>query len=182
MRYYRDFRQDLVIILDEEYRDYPFNKNYMVSNYGSVYCKRGYKVCQYIDRNGYLEAKIDNVDKSVHRLVLLTFDFNPNYKTLEVNHKDGVKTNNVLSNLEWCTRSENIIHAFDHNLAKSGEDHPNAIHSNAEVAEICKYIKYDNMNAKQISEALNVEYNTNFRKFVNRIRIGLSWKRIYDSV
>lgn len=38
------------------------------------------------------------------------------------------------------------------------------------------------MNAKQISEALNVEYNTNFRKFVNRIRIGRSWKRIYDKV
>ena len=119
--------------------------------------------------------------KKIHRLVAEAFIPNPENKK-EVNHKDGIKTNNVLSNLEWCTRSENIIHAFDHNLAKSGEDHPNAIHSNAEVAEICKYIKYDNMNAKQISEALNVEYNTNFRKFVNRIRIGRSWKRIYDSV
>lgn len=52
---------------------------------------------------------------AIHRLVALTFIPNPNnYK--EVNHKDGNKSNNHFSNLEWCSRSGNAKHAFDTGL------------------------------------------------------------------
>ena len=51
----------------------------------------------------------------IHRLV--AFHFCENYQEdLVVNHKDGNKLNNKAENLEWVTRSENDLHAYEHNL------------------------------------------------------------------
>ena len=64
---------------------------------------------------GYLRAVLSVDGKYnhvyVHRLVADAFVPNPQGK-LEVNHKDGNKKNNVASNLEWVTHSENGLHAF----------------------------------------------------------------------
>lgn len=68
------------------------------------------------DRNGYLcvSLKTDSGWKnfSVHRLIAQCFLPNPDNKPC-VNHKDGNKHNNAVSNLEWCTYSENEKHSYD---------------------------------------------------------------------
>ena len=79
--------------------------------------------------NGYMVvALIKNKARKVfriHRLVAFAF-----VETIEgkpyVNHIDGDKTNNNASNLEWCTRSENMMHAFRVGLVKpkTGKDNP----------------------------------------------------------
>lgn len=53
---------------------------------------------------------------SVHRLVLENFSPCDNMKELQVNHKDGNKKNNSLTNLEWVSCQENITHAVENNL------------------------------------------------------------------
>lgn len=60
---------------------------------------------------------------SVARLVAIAFIPNPK-KLPQVNHIDGDRNNNTVSNLEWCTAAENCQHAWDNGLISSGTSKP----------------------------------------------------------
>ena len=72
-----------------------------------------------IDKYGYYKVLLSYngivKEKSVHRLLAFAYLPNPENKC-DVNHIDGNKSNNNLSNLEWATRSENVKHAFKNKL------------------------------------------------------------------
>lgn len=67
------------------------------------------------NNHGYIEVRLskESVTKThfLHRLLAQTFIPNP-LKKKEVNHKNGFKTDNRLSNLEWCMHDENVKHAY----------------------------------------------------------------------
>lgn len=72
---------------------------------------------------------------NTHRLVTAAF-LGPCPLNSEVNHKDGDKTNNRLSNLEYVTSSENRLHALRLGLQPSGEAHWAALLTESDVQEI----------------------------------------------
>lgn len=90
------------------------------------------------NRGGYIEVVLyldkKPYTKKVHRLVAEAFleDIGLN----EVNHIDGDKSNNVVSNIEYCTRSYNNQHAYDTGLKLKGENHCRAKLTEKEIIEI----------------------------------------------
>jgi hypothetical protein len=156
-----------------------FDGRYEVSNLGRV---RSLLDCllrpktptlkiQSVDMNGYPTVNLyfhkKLIVKRIHRLVALAFIPNPANKP-QVNHIDGVKSNNNLSNLEWVTKSENIQHSYNIGTHKrlKGEDATNVKWSNAEVIEIKNAIN-TGMTSKQLYEkfpTLNSKHLYLFRK------------------
>lgn len=89
---------------------------YKVSEDGNAMNKRGTKMMsQHKNQCGYLRVHLYIKDKyafiSTHVLVAKAFIPNPD-NLEQVNHKDGNRTNNTVDNLEWISRSENILHSY----------------------------------------------------------------------
>lgn len=113
---------------NEEWRDIKgYDGRYQVSNYGRVRSLRLNKIngkfktliIKPSSRKGYLLYGLSKNGKtktySAHRLVALSFIENPNGYD-QINHKNGIKNDNRVINLEWCNGSMNIRHAYDNNL------------------------------------------------------------------
>ena len=107
--------------IDKEWRLIENSGNYEVSNYGEVRNKTTHRILISRLLSGYLAISIQINNKKVlskiHRLVSTSFLVCPD-ESFIVNHKDGVKTNNNVENLEWVSRSENAKHAFRLGLNK----------------------------------------------------------------
>ena len=117
-----------------------FAAHYQISTFGRVksFCKGKEKILRlFVDTDGYLYASLfkngKHTKRKIHRLVAKAFIANPEDKP-QINHRDGNKMNNHVSNLEWSTSLENNRHAVQIGLMKSGADCRDAKLTNEQVA------------------------------------------------
>ena len=93
-------------------------ENYIIYSDGKIWSKRKSKFIKpHTTGAGYKQVEIDGIPFYVHRLVGTYFIENIERKP-QINHIDGFPSNNDVSNLEWCTQSENNTHANKTGLRK----------------------------------------------------------------
>jgi len=161
----------------EQYKIIPFAPKYAVSNLGNVMNLKTKKILKNrLKKDGYIDTILINNDsyKSylLHRLVAICFIDNPfNYK--QVNHINGIKTDNNLNNLEWCSHEQNIKHAIKTGLFnKVGENHPRAKLNNNQVKEIKTYLN-KKVKHRILAEQFGVSIQT-----ISEINTGAKWSHI----
>lgn len=133
------------------------DNKYSVSNTGEVtsYKYNSPRILKQLKHTGgYLQVclRVNNVtyNRYVHRLVACTYIPNPN-NLPQVNHKDGNKTNNNVTNLEWVTAKENLTHAVETGLGGmtgvKGKDNPRSLKVNQLSIQTGEVIAtYDSVN------------------------------------
>lgn len=123
---------------NNQYKEGHILKNNMIKGYANVQ----------LHKNGKVKLM------RVHRLVCMAFLENPENKPY-VNHKDGNKANNNLSNLEWCTPSENEIHkhrVLNHTPCKYKL-------TNEQISTLMQ-LRMDGKRLHELASLLNVPVNT----------------------
>lgn len=175
----RNFQLPLNIVRRKHmFKNIPGHPDYSVNENGEIKSNRRNKLLtSYNNRYGYVTFGIRKNKKkkiiTAHQAVALTFIPNPENKS-QVNHKDGNKKNNHISNLEWATPSENIKHAFDNGLITKpkGELHGKSILTEKDVILICERLQ-DGWRNKDIAEDMNINIKT-----ISNIRSGHRWDHI----
>jgi hypothetical protein len=174
---------ELVTLTTEVWKDIPeYEGLYQISNLGRVKSfqrNRELILKSFKNRYGYHQVDLSKNKKGKsytnHRLVMLTFKLDVKSYYDEVNHIDGNKENNHIDNLEWCTRSENIQHAYDNELRTSkGENNARSKLTEIQVKKIRFYGKNQIFNQSDLSKMFNV--NT---RSISNIILNKSWKHVH---
>lgn len=143
---------------------------YQISDTGNVkrtksgrILKNGTHTCGYLQVNLYKDGKPTTI--SIHRLVAAAFISSDNLDEVQVNHINGIKTDNTLANLEWVTRSENINHAT---------------YSRLRDKSLCENSKQSKLTNEQVREIKNYDGKVSMAKLAKKysVSVKLIWNII----
>lgn len=138
------------------------NTKWLVNKNGEVFGIRNgkeYKKKGSLHSRGYVYIRTTNGNYQLHRLVASAFLPNTNNKSC-INHKDGDKTNNKLSNLEWVTHKENYEHSIKNKLFKQPEKNSGKLkYTNKQCKKVLEMIE-KGITYKKAGEKYNMPYST----------------------
>lgn len=176
-----DIKKRSILIPNEFWRDIPnYEGLYRISSLGRIYSykrrdskgrlKGGLFKSTPLGRNGNykfvtLNKNGKKISKDVHRLIMETFLVQ--FKNQCVNHKNGIKTHNWISNLEWTTQSKNLLHAYRTGLHKGAKGTRIMTWSKArKVRELSK-----NTPRKELAIMFNCSISC-----IREIIVNITWK------
>lgn len=185
----------LLDLKGEVWKDYEeIPERYEVSSYGRIRAKSYIKkssnssgVFSFItkpkiiktlrNREGYIQARLrgenkKDITRKVHRLVAITFLTDTYEAGLEVNHKNSLRFDNRVSNLEWMTHQDNVIHGFDNGRSVKGILHPQALLNE----DLVRYIVTEyrkGVSVTDLSEEIGIKYHT-----IWKVAKRINWKHI----
>ena len=145
----------------EHYKKIKGYDNYLVSDRGRVFNYKFKKFLKPLKNGcGYFTVNLckNGISKlhTIHRLVALAFILNPENKRT-VNHIDGIKTNNLVSNLEWNTHAEKNTHAMDTGLKDDkGSKHVNSKLTEGQVLEIRRLYETGNYSQRGLGKMFGI--------------------------
>jgi len=122
----KETTNDIIIDSPEEWKIFPDNNNYEVSNKGfirNIKTKKSFGGC-FDKHSGYMRTNLNNKYISIHYAVGKTYIPNPENLSC-INHKNKDRTDNRVENLEWCTYAENNKHKVE-NSVKQYKKHGNS--------------------------------------------------------
>lgn len=167
----------------EIWKDIPeYEGLYQVSDTGRVksFKRNPEKILNlYNDKYGYLYVGLRNKNKiykkfKVHRLVMLTFCSELYFEGAQINHINGIKTDNTVCNLEWCTNIKNIEHACMTGLHNNkGINNKSSKLDDDQVRTIRSLYNDEHNTIHQLSKIFNVSKPSIYRIVTNR-----SWSHI----
>jgi hypothetical protein len=180
--------KDLKFVCDiEEWRNIPDFDRYEVSSLGRVRgidrlrkskvgfrLTNGQEMKQVLNKKGYPEVRLRKNGchtRLVHKLVASAFMTKLEGCT-QINHLNGVKTDNRLVNLQWVTQSENQLHAYKLGLqpSRAGEGNGRTTLTNEKVTDL-KELYNSGKTIKEVSDIMSVNLHT-----ARQIISGKTWK------
>lgn len=194
---YQDFDNEIFY-----YITYPNVKSrlYGINVYGNIISlvKNREKIRKpELSKYGYYRVNLRTCDGkcktfTLSRLVAWEFVGQPeNYTELDVNHADGIHSNNYYKNLEWVTPTENTVHKTVYRLAAQAETHGWNSHPKKVIKYILKMIN-EEMSAPDIAIATLIKYRkiysptkTNYdriRSLVSKIKNNTSWYNLKNDM
>ena len=175
------------VCASEEWRDIPDFEGYQVSSFGKVRgvdrlrkgkiglrLTRGQELKQVLNKKGYPEVRLRKNGchtRLVHKLVASAFMTKPEECT-QINHLNGIKTDNRLANLQWVTQSENQLHAYKLGLqpSRAGEKNGRAKLTDENVTRF-KILYNNGYSVVEASKTLDIPIS-----IARQIIYGKIWK------
>lgn len=151
---------------------------YKITDQGRIYSKiRNRYLKPYPNPKGYLLIDLRGKAYSVHRLVARHFSQLPlGFEVLQINHKDGNKKNNKMSNLEWTTNLENQRHSWENGRqAAKGSKVGASKLVEEEVLKIIAMLKKGNKSQREIALEFNVAKST-----IGKINTKKNWAHLWN--